>query len=419
MATYKYQQNFFDGASYGYVKYNITPDFGTYVAPDETITITGQMYNNVNKTRCIEVGTYVNGASRITYINKTVNKGSVATFTMTFQMWELGTQWGADREKEAPIVFTFWSGADQSGEGDATMPVATQKIAYISYRINPKIITAEFERYMLVNNTYAPNDEGTSVMGTLKLSLADGLTEDDITIAFVEITDDADNTDLVSINSTVLETALSDSGYTESVPGIFNNLTFNTANNYTLLITVGDDYDTATASILIARAFANVHLSGAQNGGVAFGKFSSSTDNLPLFECVYQAQFSGIVQFVTNVAKKSICDAIYPVGSIMFRMDTTDPATFFPGTTWTRIKDKFLFGASDSSPYNTIGNTGGNKSVSLPNHTHSIVGNSVYYANSASSSANNRLLQTTTGPSSASIATMPPYEVVYIWQRTA
>ena len=50
--AYKYQQNIWEGASYGYVKYDISPDFGTPVSAGTTITITGQAYfkNRVNKT---------------------------------------------------------------------------------------------------------------------------------------------------------------------------------------------------------------------------------------------------------------------------------------------------------------------------------------------------------------------------------
>lgn len=55
MATYKYQQNLFEGSSYGYVKYNITPDFGTPVAPGEMITITGQAYCKNMAVKSIEV----------------------------------------------------------------------------------------------------------------------------------------------------------------------------------------------------------------------------------------------------------------------------------------------------------------------------------------------------------------------------
>ena len=33
--AYAYQQNFYDGASYGWVKYDISPAFGEYVAPGD------------------------------------------------------------------------------------------------------------------------------------------------------------------------------------------------------------------------------------------------------------------------------------------------------------------------------------------------------------------------------------------------
>lgn len=416
MPTYAYQLNFFEGASHGYVKYNISPDFGTPIAPGEPVTITGQMYNNEFKTKYFYVGTSAPGENRTYGFSKTVSKGSTSTFTMTFPMWTLSNGWGQNRVKDANIYFGF---EDSGGNGAETNTATAQKITYLSYRISPVITKAEFERYMLSGSTYVPNDEGTKLVGDLSLSLASGYGVGDITIASVSVVDDSDSpqTQTVSISSAVLTSALSSGGYTETSPGLFSSLTFNTAYNYTLTFSIGDAYDTATAEVLVSRAFANVHLSGAENGGVAFGKFSSATDNSPLFECVYPAQFSGAVSFTSNAAKLSICNAIYPVGSIMIRADSTDPATLFPGSTWEQIKDRFLLAKGDT--YTTVGNTGGNASVALPSHTHSIVGNSVYYANTASSSAANRLLQTTSGPSSATIATMPPYIIVYVWKRTA
>ncbi|MDO4384899.1 MAG: hypothetical protein Q4E18_02750 [Clostridia bacterium] len=44
MATYKYQQDFFDGASYGYVKFNVTPDLGSVLFEGDTFTVTGVFY---------------------------------------------------------------------------------------------------------------------------------------------------------------------------------------------------------------------------------------------------------------------------------------------------------------------------------------------------------------------------------------
>lgn len=62
----------------------------------------------------------------------------------------------------------------------------------------------------------------------------------------------------------------------------------------------------------------------------------------------------------------------YPVGSLYWSKNSTDPATLFGGT-WTRIKDKFILAAGDSY---AVGATGGSASVALtiaqlPAHNHS------------------------------------------------
>lgn len=42
--AYSYQQNVYEGASYGYVQYNISPDIGTPISAGTTVTITGKAY---------------------------------------------------------------------------------------------------------------------------------------------------------------------------------------------------------------------------------------------------------------------------------------------------------------------------------------------------------------------------------------
>lgn len=51
--------------------------------------------------------------------------------------------------------------------------------------------------------------------------------------------------------------------------------------------------ETVSTTFLISNVFTNVHLAGAKNGGVAFGKYSASTDDNPMFECKYPAYFYG------------------------------------------------------------------------------------------------------------------------------
>ena len=88
--------------------------------------------------------------------------------------------------------------------------------------------------------------------------------------------------------------------------------TFSNGSNWSFLLVFGDDYETASAPASIALAFANVHMSGASTGGVAFGRFSSSSEGNPKFECAYPATFEqpvnadGGIEGVTNYASGEV-----------------------------------------------------------------------------------------------------------------
>ena len=67
-----------------------------------------------------------------------------------------------------------------------------------------------------------------------------------------------------------------------------------------------------------------------------------------------------------------LLNLVYPVGSIYWSSNNTNPGTLFGGT-WTQIKDKFILAAGDSY---SNGATGGAATVTLtvsnmPSHTHS------------------------------------------------
>ena len=124
-------------------------------------------------------------------------------------------------------------------------------------------------------------------------------------------------------------------------------------------------------------------------------------------------------------------DDIYPVGSIYMSVNSTNPRTLFGGT-WTQLKDRFLLGAG--STY-TNGSTGGEASHTLtvnemPSHSH---GQYVTVGSGGSLSANCDYDSYVSGKarkSSQNVSTdpagggnshnnMPPYLVVYMWQRTS
>ena len=137
----------------------------------------------------------------------------------------------------------------------------------------------------------------------------------------------------------------------------------------------------------------------------------------------------------------------YPVGSIYMSVNNTSPATLFGGGTWIQLKDRFLLGAGDTY---TAGDTGGEAEHTLienelpkieatanmraPYYSGGdfklITGTSGHFtevqattANTSScgSVSNNTKLQTLkmSFGNNQSHNNMPPYLVIYMWQRTA
>lgn len=194
----------------------------------------------------------------------------------------------------------------------------------------------------------------------------------------------------------------------------------------------------------------NVHPSGT---GIAFGKKAENTN---MFECLWDANFIGDVQF----QNKSIVDFVYPVGSIYMSVNNIDPKTLFGGT-WVQLKDRFLLGVGDTY---TNGATGGAATVTLttaqmPSHTHTFTGSSattnktgdhshsvgrdfdgaygssVYTVHSSGTSGAGGTSPTnSTGAHEHTVTAkgsnsetgggeahnnMPPYLAVYMWKRTA
>lgn len=99
--------------------------------------------------------------------------------------------------------------------------------------------------------------------------------------------------------------------------------------------------------------------------------FVKNTDIIPVNKGgTGQTTTTGVV----NALKSDLLDVFYPVGSIYTSTNSTSPSTLFGGT-WTQIKDTFLLTAGDTY---TAGNTGGAATVTLteaeiPSHTHESV----------------------------------------------
>jgi hypothetical protein len=126
----------------------------------------------------------------------------------------------------------------------------------------------------------------------------------------------------------------------------------------------------------------------------------------------------------TPMVTQSILDCFMPVGYILLLYSHADPNTMYPGTTWVRIQNAFLWAVDGSG---TIGQTGGAKEVTLtaeqiPAHNHGGT-----YTNAGSTTKTHAWL--TSGGSAMAYDTvdagggkahnnMPPYVQVSVWRRT-
>lgn len=130
-----------------------------------------------------------------------------------------------------------------------------------------------------------------------------------------------------------------------------------------------------------------------------------------------------------NINDSNLIDLVYPVGAIYISVSPANPSTLFGGT-WERIQDTFLLAAG--STY-AAGATGGEAEHTLieaemPAHSHDVY--SGWSENTGGSDAFRYQTWANQGKGwhSGFISTvgsgqahnnMPPYLVVYMWQRTA
>ena len=130
--------------------------------------------------------------------------------------------------------------------------------------------------------------------------------------------------------------------------------------------------------------------------------------------------------------KESLINLIYPVGSFYLSANSTSPATLFGGT-WQQVKDTFLLTAGDTY---TAGTTGGEETHTLtiqemPSHDHRCIMDQSFFAYGGPMESNDGpasghgyaypFYYSFTGTKGGSRAhnNMPPYTVIYCWQRTA
>lgn len=188
--------------------------------------------------------------------------------------------------------------------------------------------------------------------------------------------------------------------------------------SYDVEIEAADRHGTATRATSASTAFTLMNW-GKDGTSLAIGKVAEKANTL---------QIALDVEFIGKVTG-AIFDAIYPVGSIYIAYNHTNPGTLFGGT-WTRITNRFLWATTASG---TIGQTGGEQTVTLteaqmPVHDHNVsvastasgsnaASNKIRYNNDASGYIGNIATESAGGGEAHN--NMPPYIQVSIWRRTA
>ena len=186
------------------------------------------------------------------------------------------------------------------------------------------------------------------------------------------------------------------------------------ANAFEVEVRATDDFGTitvGTGQIGVAFTIMNWRTNG---DGMAIGGINTKA----ALQVYMDAEFTG------SVTGQGIVDFIYPVGSIYMSVSNTNPGILFGGT-WAQIKDTFLLSAGDTY---TAGTTGGEASHTLtvaemPSHDHST---EAAYVSAGSGTITKSWLAWGAGTGKVQYTggdgahnNMPPYLVVYVWQRTA
>lgn len=131
---------------------------------------------------------------------------------------------------------------------------------------------------------------------------------------------------------------------------------------------------------------------------------------------------------VTPKNVKGLIDFIYPVGSIYMSVNDTNPHDLFGGT-WEQIKDRFLLACGSNYSAGTTGGEATHKLTvnEMPSHNHTAVstsgenGSVSLYPFTMVEKNSNIVDINVIRPAGGNQAhnNMPPYLVVYMWQRTA
>lgn len=169
------------------------------------------------------------------------------------------------------------------------------------YTSGSLLVNTEVSSFYFVDKLYAPTisvfaldrteDEAETIKTSLKLTLADGLTETQKSRMIPKLVDGDGNEVTLHATLAQLLAGVDETG-DEAADARVIQSTYSKESDHYFTLTFGDEYESVSAPADIDRSFANVHLSGHTDGGVTFGGFCDR-NNPGRFECYYPAFFYG------------------------------------------------------------------------------------------------------------------------------
>lgn len=142
------------------------------------------------------------------------------------------------------------------------------------------------------------NDEGEDMITTFKLGLKDRTYYDTLSLMLYYKEKNEDTYKDINLSEWMAQ------GLDSVVTTIIKSL-FSKSVDWDITLQYGDQYENASATVNLSKAFANLHLSGKSTGGACFGGFSKAEEGAPLLQSYYPAIFyEGIEGGFTYVSEE-------------------------------------------------------------------------------------------------------------------
>lgn len=201
-----------------------------------------------------------------------------------------GSEMGYDSDEDVGLMLNFTTNVifDNMTNSDSFYNLRGADSEYLTVldaRYKPAIPVFAAERA----TDGIPDDEGESLLSAIRLSASAAALPERMEL---KLTGGGAAEDLSALVNSALAGEIS-----AILPGSYGR-----NGDWPLTLTFGDEYESASITLTVPKAFANVHLSGASTGGVCFGSFSRATEGNPLFQCYYPAAFYAGIDGVTNYA---------------------------------------------------------------------------------------------------------------------